>query len=434
MHFEGPDMEGNGMAAMRYRLRSAIVVFVLIVLLQVLVTGVTLAVMSSVRAYVAGESMYSKGQKDAQLHMRTWLLTREEGEYRRFVEALAIPEGDARARRALQRSRPDAEAARQGLLDGQNHPDDIDGMIRLFVWGQHVPFMARAIRTWTEGDEVIAELRALVDSAHERIVRGHGDRVDLAALAEQASDLNDRLTRLEREFSDQLGEAARLAQGLLLGLDALLGIGLSWLGARHIRASMQAQRQKDAAVADLARAAQERERRDLAHRNLELERMAYTDSLTGLPNREALEHRLERALAISRLDDVPLAVFFLDLDGFKSVNDSFGHLAGDRLLKEAATRLRASLRRQDEVFRVSGDEFVVIVTEEAADSALRATTDRLLAALRQPYDLGDALARVTASVGVARHPENGADARALLLAADASMYRAKQSGKDMACA
>jgi diguanylate cyclase (GGDEF)-like protein len=417
-----------------HRLGSAVGVFIAIVLLQVAVAAMTIEVLSSVRAYVTGESLYSKGQKDAQLHIDAYLRLHDEAHYQGFLDALAIPEGDARARRALQLPDPDRPAARQGLLAGENHPGDIDGMIRLFVWGHRLPFMARAIRTWSTADEVIAGLRALAHHAHESIVAGRDDAPEVRALMAQAPVLNARLTRLERDFSDELGEASRIVQALLLGLNALIGLTLSILGGRYIHRSIEVQRQKDAAMAELERAAQERERQQLAHRNLELERMAYTDSLTGLPNREALEHALEGALAGARRDAVPFALLFLDLDGFKAINDTFGHLAGDLLLKETARRLRQSLRRQDEVFRVSGDEFIAILTEDPASAAVKVATDRVLATLRQPFDLGHAAAHVTASIGVARYPENGSDARALLLAADAAMYLAKQSGKDMACA
>src|SRR5262249_28408563 len=99
-------------------------------------------------------------------------------------------------------------------------------------------------------------------------------------------------------------------------------------------------------------------------------------------------------------------------------------------LKQVSQRLRDAVRRQDEVFRVSGDEFVVVVTDDVGPATAEALAKRMMAAVRKPYRLGDATAHVTASVGGANHPDNGTDPRSLLLAADASMYRAKQSGKD----
>ena len=419
------------MKGLRGRLMSVVGVFVFIVAFQVVVAMLTIEVLSAVRAYVAGESLYSKGQKDALLHLRSYVLSHGDEDYRRFLQALAIPEGDGRARHALQQAQPDRDAAREGFLAGQNHPDDIDGMIRLFVLGQRVPFMARAIRTWTEGDRAISELRSLADDAHERIVQGRSDADEVHALAGRMPALNTRLTRLERDFSDELGRASRLVQALLLGTNILMGILLAALGTWHIRGTLRRERQKDAEMAELVRAAQELERRELARRNSELERRACPDALTSLPNREALGRQLEAALDAARGSGASFAVLFLDLDGFKQVNDAHGHLAGDTLLKEVADRLRQAVRRQDAVFRLSGDEFVAVVMGDAAPPAVRALAARILAAVREPYALGAVTARVTASIGVAHYPENGTDARSLLLAADSSMYRAKQAGKDV---
>ena len=178
------------------------------------------------------------------------------------------------------------------------------------------------------------------------------------------------------------------------------------------------------------RAAREAERVRLTQRNAELALKAHTDALTGLPNRAALGEHLTAALDKAARTASEAFVLFLDLDGFKAVNDTFGHLAGDELLAQAAVRLRGAVRQADAVFRISGDEFVVVVTERADRKSVEAIAHRILHAVRQPYQLNDALANVTVSVGVAAFPHQASDARALLQAADAAMYRAKQSGKN----
>nr|WP_281375238.1 EAL domain-containing protein [Aquabacterium terrae] len=178
------------------------------------------------------------------------------------------------------------------------------------------------------------------------------------------------------------------------------------------------------------REARERERSLLLRRNTELARKAHTDALTGLLNREALELHLSDTLAGAQGRGDPVSVLFLDLDGFKAVNDRHGHFMGDELLRQAAERLRDAVRRQDEVFRIGGDEFVMVLAGDVEPGKAEALAQRILAAVRRPYGLGGATVNLTVSVGIAHYPDNGSDGRSLLLAADAAMYRAKQSGKN----
>ncbi|MGD8309380.1 MAG: diguanylate cyclase, partial [Chromatiales bacterium] len=174
---------------------------------------------------------------------------------------------------------------------------------------------------------------------------------------------------------------------------------------------------------------------DITHFKLNetrLEKLAYSDALTGLPNRIVLMDRLGRAVARARRDGESLAVYFLDLDGFKEVNDRFGHLNGDRLLQTIARRLVAAVRDEDTVARLGGDEFALILrSAEADDPAAGAVADKLrLAVSEEPYALEGASVRVSVSVGVSRYPKDGEDPELLLRRADEAMYRAKAEGKD----
>jgi diguanylate cyclase (GGDEF)-like protein/PAS domain S-box-containing protein len=161
-----------------------------------------------------------------------------------------------------------------------------------------------------------------------------------------------------------------------------------------------------------------------------LERIAHHDPLTGLPNRALLGERLREAIERDRQAGACSAVCYLDLDGFKAVNDRFGHPAGDRVLVEIAGRLEASVRAGDTVARLGGDEFVVLLGEVADDAGLGRTLVRLLQAVAEPFQLGEGppLA-LSASLGVSRSPRDGDDPDTLLLRADQAMYVAKQSGK-----
>jgi diguanylate cyclase (GGDEF)-like protein/PAS domain S-box-containing protein len=181
-----------------------------------------------------------------------------------------------------------------------------------------------------------------------------------------------------------------------------------------------------------ARVTAEREllqERDRTRQHLaQIEQLAYTDPLTGLPNRRRFEERMEAALWQARLGGDAVGLLFLDLDGFKSVNDALGHAAGDELLQVVADRLRARLRRGDLLARLGGDEFLVglpsldPVTARAEAEQVAAA---LQAALLEPLSLAGTVVQVSASIGVSVHPEDGAEFGPLLHAADARMYAAK---------
>lgn len=159
-----------------------------------------------------------------------------------------------------------------------------------------------------------------------------------------------------------------------------------------------------------------------------LARLAFTDALTGLWNRAVFSERLDEALAQAKRHRARLGVIYVDLDGFKQVNDTHGHDAGDQLLLQIAMRLRDVVREYDTVARLGGDEFAVMVTH-LGPGALAATAERIAAAVAVPVAYGEARFQVTASIGLAEYPEHAADAVLLLKLADDAMYRSKRMGK-----
>jgi diguanylate cyclase (GGDEF)-like protein/PAS domain S-box-containing protein len=173
--------------------------------------------------------------------------------------------------------------------------------------------------------------------------------------------------------------------------------------------------------------------RDRTRRHLaQIEELAYTDPLTALPNRRRFEERMEMALWQARLDGAAVALLFLDLDGFKAVNDSLGHAAGDELLQVVADRLRGRLRRGDLLARLGGDEFLVGLLGLDPATARREATgvaDQLRAALVEPVLLGTTTVQVQVSIGVSVHPEDGAEFGPLLHRADARMYASKHPAR-----
>lgn len=512
--------------------RSLAGFFLFIVVLQVLLAAFSIEIMSSVRGYVAGESLYSKAQKDGLLSLKSYIESNVDADYQEFVSRLKVIEGDAQARLALQQKTVDWQLARDGFLAGENHGDDLDGMIRLFLWGKNIPFMKRAINTWAEGDAAMEELHSLAKAARTDILQGTPDAASVQHLKLRLPEMNKLLSLLQRNFSEELRQGSVLVRRVLLGLNAAIAALIAAMGTFYIRRSLQAQLQIQAEVAEILNAVSEavisvdssgrvivfntaaeqlfgysassakglpldqfipsglskltleseadskqflcelkglhgedrtlylevshatfqtlsgtrttlvcrdvsqqhtvrtRERSELLKTNAELTNKAYADSLTGLPNREALSRHLNDTFDVCQQSGLPFAVLFLDLDGFKHVNDTHGHLCGDDLLKQFSSRLCQAIREQDKAFRVSGDEFVVIVPTEREGTIGESVAQRVLSVVRQPYCLGEVTVTVTASAGIANYPVDGIDARSLLLAADEAMYRAKKAGKN----
>ncbi len=161
-----------------------------------------------------------------------------------------------------------------------------------------------------------------------------------------------------------------------------------------------------------------------------LESLALQDPLTGLANRRLLEDRMSMALAQVRRNKGGMAVMYLDLDGFKEVNDTLGHGAGDTLLKAVAQRLTRTVREEDTVARLGGDEFVITLPHihNATDAARMAA--KVIDAVSQPYDIEGRIVRMTTSAGVGIYPDDGKDTEALMKSADTALYEAKRTGKN----
>ena len=161
--------------------------------------------------------------------------------------------------------------------------------------------------------------------------------------------------------------------------------------------------------------------------------IAQTDPLTGLPNRLLFRSKLEDAIKSALSDKSRVAVLFVDLDFFKTFNDSLGHDAGDAVLRIAASRLKDAIRQDDLVARFGGDEFVVLITRleaQHAEHVALLVAEGILEALIKPFDVGRSRLNMPASIGVAMFPRDGADASALLKNADTAMYAAKQAGRN----
>jgi diguanylate cyclase (GGDEF)-like protein len=162
----------------------------------------------------------------------------------------------------------------------------------------------------------------------------------------------------------------------------------------------------------------------------QLSHLVRHDSLTGLPNRVLFEDRLQQAMMLAHRNSKEIAMLVLDLDHFKSINDTHGHQTGDALLQQFAYRMQRKLRDTDTLARVGGDEFLILLPEISGIEGAKYVAGRLVEALIEPFRIGEHELRVTTSIGIAIYPQDGQDCMTLHHRADAAMYRAKQDGRN----
>jgi len=261
---------------------------------------------------------------------------------------------------------------------------------------------ARAITISADATPAIAAIVA--DPMPIRLERGQGDRF-----------VDDVLARFDQ---DAVTVGPIVANGAVVGM--VVGGEVRGTGSNGDRSSQLA---TVAGLADQAGIAIARLRllSSAVH-------AATHDQLTGLPGRGLFNDRLERALTDIRRSELLAGVFFIDLDGFKVVNDTQGHAVGDAVLCEVAERILREVRAGDTVARMSGDEFAVLLRDLPDERIAERTASKLVAALGRPYDLGEVSCQLGASVGIALAPRHGETPEELLRAADTAMYRAKRIG------
>jgi diguanylate cyclase (GGDEF)-like protein len=170
--------------------------------------------------------------------------------------------------------------------------------------------------------------------------------------------------------------------------------------------------------------------KQLEDSNRAMESLALHDPLTGLPNRRLLLDRLSLAIAHAHRNKGTMAVMYLDLDGFKQINDTLGHDAGDTLLRTVAARLLASVRQEDTVARLGGDEFMIALWELGHADNIDKLAAKVIEAVSQPYDIRGHRVNMTASIGVGIYPADGEAGETLMKRADQALFEAKRSGKN----
>ncbi|MGK5081523.1 diguanylate cyclase domain-containing protein [Janthinobacterium sp. HLX7-2] len=173
--------------------------------------------------------------------------------------------------------------------------------------------------------------------------------------------------------------------------------------------------------------------KELAQYSKQQQELALHDPLTGLPNRRLLEDRIEHTLQQSARNRGKSAILYLDLDGFKAINDSYGHGYGDDILKMVAARLVGVSRKEDTVARIGGDEFVIVLGNLAGKGDAREPAAKLIEVISEPYFINDLTLRLSTSIGIAIYPDDASTVESLLGAADTALYEAKRAGKNRFC-
>ena len=309
-------------------------------------------------------------------------------------------------------------------------PAFVDGADFLYLYGQEVTArrqvereqqLAAAITENVLDGIVVTDVRGVIQTVNPAFteITGYGaDEVTGRTTAILKSDRHDReffreMWRRLNERGQWVGEVwNRRKDGSIF--PAILRISA-------IRDDKGASVAFASVLSDISERKQQEER---------LTRMAYHDALTRLPNRILLLDRMSQAIALAGREGGRLALLFLDLDGFKGVNDTLGHATGDLLLQGAADRLLGCVRESDTVSRLGGDEFAILLQEVNGGHDAQRVADKVLEVLREPFELKGERARVSGSIGIALYPDDGLDARLLLKHADEAMYRAKHAGKN----
>ncbi|WP_436528522.1 diguanylate cyclase domain-containing protein [Actinoplanes sp. HUAS TT8] len=257
--------------------------------------------------------------------------------------------------------------------------------------------------------------------------RRHDDRLD----RDQSITVGQRRWHISVWPTHRLTVAAHSSTATMtLGAGAALTVMLAMLTATMTGSRKRALDQVDRATTALREDITRREsvEAQLREREEQLQHLAFHDPLTGLANRLLFHDQVTRAIAAHTGDGSTFAVLFVDLDGFKPINDAYGHHAGDRVLQVTAGRLRDAVRAGDTVARLGGDEFAVIVEHLDGEPEAHATAARVVAVLGEPIDLAGTTVTVTASLGIAvGGPATTADE--VLRRADEAMYAAKSAGK-----
>jgi PAS domain S-box-containing protein len=372
------------------KLLAIVAVFVIIVVCVFYLGVFRSDILSGVRAYVGGEGLWSKAEKQAVLSLTGFAETHDEQDYREYLAEISVPIGDKEARLELQKRAPDFAVVRRGFVQGRNDPEDVESMATLFRRFGGIGYMARAIAVWTEGDRHIDELRRLAGQLHEEVNSAQPDQVKIQRTVGQITAVDARVTPLEDEFSATLGEGARwinrvlslvilIASAILL----LIGIGISTAVLNQIRNSEEKYRNLINTDKDAILAVDSDTRLILEANRQACDLLGYSEaSLVGMPefrlypaqkaNQELLtadsaKFGPGRELELQRADGAIIPV-----EVSASVTELGGKSAILAIFRDLRERLQAAaiLRRSEERFGYLIQNLSDVITVVAVDATM----------------------------------------------------------------
>jgi diguanylate cyclase (GGDEF)-like protein len=524
-------MPGTSLTSKPYKWRRWLFISAVAVQLVVAITSILL--MSSVRVVVSGESLWSKGLYAAFMHLQRYAEVGSHQEYIDFQKALSIPLGVGRARQALDAGGQDKQAMREGLLAGENHPDDIESVIQVLPWVWHMSALSTTIDTWRQGDAHAFALQQLGEKIAQR--RNGSTPVnakEIEAWRSSISVIKDTVMPLAKQFSASLGERSRAFGNLLIAINvltALLLSGLYWLTFQYAindsnkaYGKLEVERLRSgitlAALGDgvltldkqqriryanpsvsrlldmpvglllgrsvvdvlpfapeiiakhenekpipgvykpddgnvhwLQRAEQENVAvrisittldhdnghagsvlvlHDVSQEQNYMRMLVWQQShdlLTGLDNRPTFEKYLHQTLGKQQA-----TLLHLNLDHFKMINASYGHAAGDEILRQACQQLRLALRESDVLARIGGDEFAVLLSHCQPHAAMQ-TAERLRKCVHDLHvQWRQHNMHTSVSIGVVHIDPNqpNGEPQALLSMAESACKHSKENGRN----
>lgn len=499
----------------------------LLLALAVAFTHTGVRIQNATAAYLSGQSVWSRAQQAGVYYLSRYSRSGAAEDLHRAREWLDILLADRRARQAMEADSLDRQTAREQLIRGKNHPDDVDGMIWLYRHFSDWPQLRPAVAIWKRSDGPVLDLADIAKQLEQAWAGGTPDPGQLDEIRYRLERINARLDPMTSDFRDTLTQASRwladtlalvsaafvLLVALLAGLliwrllyvlrrsehkfraifeqaavgiaqidregrlrdvnpalcrllgaerERLLGLPFNDLvdpedwplaqdrhrqlqrgqleyytleqrvrraGGRRTWCRMTVSRRTDrsAAAHDIAIVEDISESRRLS---AELSYQANHDALTGLFNRRAFERRLSESLDRARREDSVHVLAFIDLDQFKVVNDTSGHIAGDRLLQQVVELLQRSLREGDMLARLGGDEFGVILENCELDDAARLMEQVRKALEETPFVWNEARYQIGCSVGLVAITAEVDGVEALLKGADIACYLAKEQGRN----
>ena len=378
--------------------------FVVVILTQMAVGGFSVYTLSAIRAFVTGESLWSKGQHEAVYFLSLYLDAANPQHLESFKRTIAVPLAYRRARQNIESTPLNYEGTRLALLESGSSAEDIPSLIWMFHNFRGFPYLEKALTQWREADPFILELERLGESVGTNLTAGR-----VVELRARIEEIDAAITPRAIAFSTTLDDGARLVERLLFATNFVLAAVLAGLTIWRVGKVLTQRRQFEDALAWQA-----------SH-----------DDLTGLVNRRGFEEHLFQALApAKRAPPADCALMFIDLDQFKIINDTCGHAAGDAMLRRIGPPLQKLLGPNDLLARLGGDEFGILIQNADMPSAI-VVAEAVRAAVEQVEFLWNGRSfAVTASIGLVHGHSGAISPEGMMSDADIACFLAKEKGRN----